>query len=71
MSMPAMAGMVPQLVPRESLQQANALLSLTRNGLTVIGPSLGAFIVVTVRPRLGAGRRRPHLGRWPRSCCCR
>ena len=47
MSMPAMAGMVPQLVPRESLQQANALLSLTRNGLTVIGPSLGAFIVVT------------------------
>ena len=50
MSMPAMAGMVPQLVPRESLQQANALLSLTRNGLTVIGPSLGAFIVVTSGP---------------------
>ena len=47
MSMPAMAGMVPQLVQLESLQQANALLSLTRNGLTVIGPSLGAFIVVT------------------------
>ncbi len=50
LSMPAMAGMVPQLVPRESLQQANALLSLTRNGLTVIGPSLGAFIVVTSGP---------------------
>ncbi len=50
MSMPAMAGMVPQLVPRASLQQANALLSLTRNGLTVIGPSLGAFIVVTSGP---------------------
>lgn len=50
MSMPAMAGMVPQLVPRESLQQANALLSLTRNGLTVIGPSLGAFIVVVAGP---------------------
>ena len=50
MSMPAMAGMVPQLVPRESLQQANALLSLTRNGLTVVGPSLGAFLVVTVGP---------------------
>jgi MFS family permease len=50
MSMPAMAGLVPQLVPRESLQQANALLSLTRNGLTVIGPSLGAFIVVTSGP---------------------
>jgi MFS family permease len=50
MSMPAMAGLVPQLVPRESLQQASALLSLTRNGLTVIGPSLGAFIVVTSGP---------------------
>lgn len=50
MSMPAMAGLVPQLVPRDSLQQANALLSLTRNGLTVIGPSLGAFIVVTSGP---------------------
>jgi len=50
MSLPAMAGMVPQLVPRESLQQANALLSLTRNGLTVIGPSLGAFIVVVAGP---------------------
>lgn len=49
-SLPAMAGLVPQLVPRESLQQANALLSLTRNGLTVIGPSLGAFIVVTSGP---------------------
>ncbi len=50
MSMPAMAGLVPQLVPRESLQQANALLSLTRNGLTVLGPSLGAFLVVTTGP---------------------
>ncbi|GAA1939506.1 MFS transporter [Nocardioides hwasunensis] len=49
-SMPAMAGLVPQLVPREALQQANALLSLTRNGLTVLGPSLGAFIVVTSGP---------------------
>ncbi|CAM3685100.1 MFS transporter [Nocardioides zeicaulis] len=49
-SMPAMAGLVPQLVQRESLQQANALLSLTRNGLTVLGPSLGAFIVVTAGP---------------------
>ena len=49
-SMPAMAGLVPQLVPREALQQANALLSLTRNGLTVLGPSLGAFIVVVAGP---------------------
>lgn len=47
-SLPAMAGMVAQLVPRESLQPANALLSLTRNGLTVLGPTLGALLVVTV-----------------------
>jgi MFS family permease len=47
-SFPAMAGMVPQLVPREHLQPANALLSLVRNGLTVIGPTLGALLVVTV-----------------------
>jgi len=47
-SMPAMAGMVPQLVPREHLQPANALLSLVRNGLTVIGPAVGALLVVTV-----------------------
>ena len=47
-SMPAMAGMVPQLVPRGQLQPANALLSLTRNGLTVLGPTIGALLVVTV-----------------------
>ncbi|MBC2934141.1 MFS transporter [Nocardioides sp. zg-1228] len=50
-SMPAMAGMVPQLVAREQLQPANALLSLTRNGLTVLGPTVGALLVVTA----GAG----------------
>ena len=50
-SMPAMAGMVPQLVVRDQLQPANALLSLTRNGLTVLGPTVGALLVVTV----GAG----------------
>lgn len=43
-----MASMVPQLVPRDQLQRANALLSLSRGGLTVIGPTLGALLVVTV-----------------------
>jgi MFS family permease len=47
-SFPAMASMVPQLVRREHLQPANALLSLSRGGLTVVGPTLGALIVVTV-----------------------
>ncbi|WP_148572201.1 MFS transporter [Nocardioides caldifontis] len=50
-SMPAMQAIVPSLVPRASLQQANALLSLSRNGLAVLGPSIGAGLVVTV----GAG----------------
>ena len=43
-----MASMVPQLVPRAQLQSANALLSLVRGGLTVIGPTVGALLVVTV-----------------------
>ena len=34
--------------PREQLQPANALMSLTRNGLTVLGPTVGALLVVTV-----------------------
>lgn len=50
-SFPAMASMVPQLVPRTQLQSANALLSLSRGGLTIIGPTVGALLVVTV----GAG----------------
>jgi MFS family permease len=42
--------MVPQLVPRDQLQRANALLSLSRGGLTIIGPTLGALLVVTAGP---------------------
>lgn len=45
---PAMASMVPQLVARDQLQPANALLSLTRNGLSVLGPTVGALLVVTI-----------------------
>lgn len=48
MSFPAMASVMQQLVPREELQPANALMSLSRNGLTVLGPTLGALFVVTV-----------------------
>ena len=48
MSFPAMASMVPQLVPREELQSANVLLSMVRGGLTVLAPTLGALLVVTV-----------------------
>ena len=51
MSFPAMASLLPQLVPREELQPANALMSLMRGGLTVLGPTVSALLVVTV----GAG----------------
>jgi MFS family permease len=51
MSYPAIGGLMPQLVARDELQKANALMSLVRGGLTVIGPSVSALLVVTV----GAG----------------
>ncbi len=50
-SFPAMASMVPQLVPRHQLQPANVLLSMSRGGLAVIGPTVAALLVVSV----GAG----------------
>lgn len=49
-SFPAMNGIVPQVVPRPYLQQANALLSFSRAGLAVLGPTLAALLVVTVGP---------------------
>lgn len=49
-SLPAMDGMVPQLVPRAQLQPANVLLSISRGVLTVLGPSTAALLVVTVGP---------------------
>jgi MFS family permease len=45
---PAMMGVVPQVVERDQIQQANALLSFSRNGTAVIGPTIGALFVVTV-----------------------
>jgi MFS family permease len=49
-TMPAMEGVIPQLVPRPKLQQANAMLSFSRSGLAVIGPSVAALLVVGVGP---------------------
>jgi MFS family permease len=45
---PAIQGIVPQVVPVSHLQQANALLAFSRNGLAVLGPTLGGLLVVTV-----------------------
>ncbi len=44
---PAMQGVVPLVVPRSHIQQANALLGFTRNGLSVLGPTVAAIVVVT------------------------
>jgi MFS family permease len=49
-SMPAMDGMVPQLVRREQLQATNVLLSMSRSILAIVGPSVAAILVVTVGP---------------------
>ena len=51
MSFPAMASLMPQLVPRDQLQQANALMSLVRGGLT----SSGRRSVRCSSSRSGAG----------------
>ena len=49
-SFPAMQGMVPQLVPRSQLQSANALLSMVRGALVIVGPTTAALLVVGVGP---------------------
>jgi len=45
---PAMQGVVPLVVPRSHIQQANALLGFSRNGLAILGPTVAALIVVTM-----------------------
>lgn len=48
---PAATGLVPQIVSRARLQEANGLLSLTGAGFEVLGPVLAGIFVATV----GAG----------------
>lgn len=50
-SMPAMQGIVPQLVSRAHLQQANSLMSLLRNSGSFIGPVIGTIVVASVGPQ--------------------
>jgi MFS family permease len=50
-SLPALASILPQLVPREQLQPANVLTSMVRSALTILGPTAAAALVVGV----GAG----------------
>ena len=50
-SFPALASVMPQLVPRDKLQPANALMSMQRGIVSVLGPTTGGILVVT----MGAG----------------
>ena len=47
---PALAAIMPSLVPRAMLQQANVLQSMMRGSLRVVGPATGGILVVTVGP---------------------
>ncbi|MFL6062645.1 MAG: MFS transporter [Marmoricola sp.] len=43
---PALQGLLPQLVDRTQLQEANLLMSLSRGVLRIVSPSVGALLVV-------------------------
>lgn len=45
---PATSGLVPQTVPAEALQQANAYMTLARYGATILGAAAGGILVATV-----------------------
>jgi MFS family permease len=47
---PANTGVVPQVVPLASLQQANAMLRLGINATTIAGASLGGILVAATSP---------------------
>ena len=52
---PAAGGLIPQVAGPEHLQQANALMGLAQNAGTVLGPTLGGLLVVTVGPGAAIG----------------
>jgi hypothetical protein len=47
-TMPALRGVVPQLVERVDLQRANSLLATSRNATRVLGPAVAGVVVATV-----------------------
>ncbi len=48
--MPASTGLVPQVVSAGRLQQANALLSLSRNSTRIAGVAIAGLLVATIGP---------------------
>jgi len=49
-SFPALAGIMPQLVPPDQLQPANVLMSMQRGVVSVLGPTVAGILVVTTGP---------------------
>lgn len=47
---PAVTGLIPQTASPGRLQQANALMSLSRSSSGILGPSVAGILVVTVGP---------------------
>lgn len=50
---PAVRALVPETVPAEHLQSANALLALSDNFSSVLGPAVAGVIVAVLRPGWG------------------
>src|SRR5689334_8450564 len=48
--MPALMGLIPQTVPAERLQEANAVLGFTRSVASVLGPALAGVIIAMAGP---------------------
>src|SRR5437870_4980609 len=53
--MPASTGLVPQVVSPSRLQQANALLSLSRNSTRIAGVAIAGVLVATIGPGWALG----------------
>jgi MFS family permease len=47
---PASAGLIPQMVPKEQLQRANALMTISSSFLSVCGPAAAGILVALFGP---------------------
>jgi MFS family permease len=47
---PASTGLIPETASRERLQQANALIALSRSATSIVGPALSGALVAAVGP---------------------
>jgi predicted MFS family arabinose efflux permease len=52
---PAVQGLIPETVSPSLLQQANALLGMTKNGTNIFGAALGGVLVATAGPGWALG----------------